>query len=112
MSQVPLDTVLSLETLTILDKLSDAPPPAEALKELEGLVEPDTASALATVPGETAHDRQARIQEAASKATDLSGLVRHKKKEKPVDAVNGSAKRKVEEEVQSGGEEKKVRIEA
>jgi hypothetical protein len=90
--------------MTVLDRLSDAPPPSAALKELEDMVAP-AAGAAAVVPGESAADREARFKEAASKATDLSGLVRHKKKEQT--PTNG-AKRKAEEN--EGGEEKKVKF--
>jgi hypothetical protein len=91
--------------LEVLDRLKDAPPPSEALKELEGLVEPASGT-MAPVAGESAADREARIKEAAAKATDLSGLVRHKKKEK----IEPSTVEGKHVEVGSGGEEKKVKF--
>jgi hypothetical protein len=108
-----LSAVFSKEALEVLDRLKDAPLPSEALKELEGLVEP-TSGTMAPVAGESAADRDARIKEAASKATDLSGLVRHKKKEKSEPSTgegvtNGNGKRRLEADG-SGGEEKKVKF--
>jgi hypothetical protein len=95
--------------MAVLNRLSDAPAPSEALKELEGLVEPASGT-MAPVVGESTVEREARIKEAASKATDLSGLVRHKKKEKVENGTNGSAKRKADDGDDTGSEGKKVKF--
>jgi HAT1-interacting factor 1 len=70
------------------------------------------------MPGESAAERQARIQKAAEGANDISGLVRQRKKPKAAaeaeeqQAVNGNGvngKRKLEES-DDVGSEKKVRF--
>jgi hypothetical protein len=76
---------------------------------------------LAEMPGESAAERQARIQKAAQGATDISGLVKSRKNQKPAMAavaedgapaangngVNGKRKLEDEDDVVS---EKKVRF--
>jgi HAT1-interacting factor 1 len=95
--------------MIVLNRLGDAPAPSEALKELDGLVEPASGT-IAIVPGESTAERDARIKEAASKATDLSGLVRHKKKDKTEGATNGTTKRKADDGDDTGSEGKKVKF--
>jgi HAT1-interacting factor 1 len=70
------------------------------------------AGTLVELPGESAADRQARIQKAASGAKDISGLVKSRKNQKPAPAAGGSAangKRKLEDE-DDATSEKKVRF--
>jgi len=117
MTTATLDTIFKPEVMTILNRISDGPSTSEAQAELESLVQP-SAGALAPVPGETAADRQARIQQATSTANDLTGIVRKKKEKAPAVAVvegatNGSTKRRLEdddEEEESGSDGKKVRF--
>jgi HAT1-interacting factor 1 len=76
---------------------------------------------LGTAIGKSPADTAARIEEATKNATDLSGLVRHKKKTKPSEAVtaqgsdntNGAnGKRKADEEVEDSDNAKKARVES
>ena len=81
----------------------------------------EAAGTLAEMPGESAAERQARIQQAAQGATDISGLVKSRKSQKPAMAavaeegapasnrngVNGKRKLEDEDDVVS---EKKVRF--
>jgi hypothetical protein len=96
----------------MIKKASDLLPSAQdaetAAKELDEAAGVKENSALATVAGESSAQRQARIQEATAKATDLSGLVRKKKVVANADAENG--KRKLEGEDGSGGEGKKAKV--
>ncbi|KAJ6443410.1 histone H1-binding protein [Purpureocillium lavendulum] len=74
---------------------------------------------LGAVTGESAADKQARVEEAAKNATDLSGLVRKKKAKEPEAAPEAPAatstngKRKAEDEaLPEGGESpKKAKVE-
>jgi hypothetical protein len=75
------------------------------------------AGTLAEMPGESAAERQARIQKAAQGATDISGLVKSRKKAPAVaqeaavhangNGVNGKRKLEDDDDVVS---EKKVRF--
>jgi len=78
-----------------------------------------TSGTLVEMPGESAAERQARIHKAAQGATDISGLVRQRKKQKPAPAVEDRAangegvgavngKRKLEDD--DVGSEKRVRF--
>lgn len=66
--------------------------------------------------GESASDTAARVEEAKKTATDLTGLVRHKKKETKDLPIQSGSKRKAEEEPEvegensDGGKEKKAKV--
>lgn len=71
--------------------------------------------------GESPADAAARIEEATKNATDLSGLVRHKKKPKssedattePNDSTNGAnGKRKAEDGNEDSDSAKKAKVES
>ncbi|KAI9642013.1 hypothetical protein NHQ30_009884 [Ciborinia camelliae] len=72
---------------------------------------------LGNILGESASDTAARVEEAKKTATDLTGLVRHKKKDKKDLPIQAGAKRKAEEdpviegESSDGGKEKKAKVE-
>ncbi|TGO12277.1 hypothetical protein BTUL_0091g00220 [Botrytis tulipae] len=71
---------------------------------------------LGSVLGESASDTAARVEEAKKTATDLTGLVRHKKKETKDLPIQSGSKRKAEEEPEvegessDGGKEKKAKV--
>ncbi|KAF1816316.1 hypothetical protein P152DRAFT_511114 [Eremomyces bilateralis CBS 781.70] len=66
---------------------------------------------LGTLTGADAFQQQATIAEATKNATDISGLIRTRKKEKaPVPETNGKGKRKLEEDEASEGS-KKAKVE-
>lgn len=76
---------------------------------------------LGSTIGESPADAAARIEEATKNATDLSGLVRHKKKPKtseatatkPGDNTNGAdGKRKAEDDAEDSDNAKKARVES
>lgn len=67
--------------------------------------------------GESASETQARVEEAKKNATDLTGLVRKKKKDddaQPAEQTNGSGsngtKRKAEEPAESDESAKKAKV--
>jgi HAT1-interacting factor 1 len=71
--------------------------------------------------GESPADAAARIEEATKNATDLSGLVRHKKKPKtsegattePSDSTNGAnGKRKADDDAEDSDSAKKAKVES
>ncbi|APA11732.1 hypothetical protein sscle_08g065020 [Sclerotinia sclerotiorum 1980 UF-70] len=71
---------------------------------------------LGNILGESASDTAARVEEAKKTATDLTGLVRHKKKEIKDLPIQAGSKRKAEEEPEAegessdGGKEKKAKV--
>ncbi|KAF7870348.1 hypothetical protein EAF04_004094 [Stromatinia cepivora] len=71
---------------------------------------------LGNILGESASDTAARVEEAKKTATDLTGLVRHKKKETKDLPIPAGSKRKaeaapeVESETSDGGKEKKAKV--
>ncbi|KAB8295141.1 hypothetical protein EYC80_007070 [Monilinia laxa] len=77
-----------------------------------------TSGILGNILGESASETAARVEEAKKTATDLTGLVRHKKKEtKDLPIQAAGAKRKAEDEPEEkgessdGGKEKKAKVE-
>ncbi|KAA8569482.1 hypothetical protein MFRU_004g02540 [Monilinia fructicola] len=77
-----------------------------------------TSGILGNILGESASETAARVEEAKKTATDLTGLVRHKKKEtKDLPIQAAGAKRKAEDEPEvkgesnDGGKEKKAKVE-
>lgn len=76
---------------------------------------------LGTTIGESPADAAARIEEATKNATDLSNLVRHKKKPKPTevaaaqpsDNTNGAnGKRKADDLAEDSDNAKKAKVES
>ena len=70
---------------------------------------------LGAMLGESKAEQAKRIEEATKGANDLSGLVKHRKKPKPVDEavlVEGKGKRKVEDDGSTNGSGKKVKFAA
>jgi HAT1-interacting factor 1 len=76
---------------------------------------------LGATIGEAPADAAARIEEATKNATDLSGLIRHKKKPKPAEATtieqndntNGAnGKRKAEDDAEDSDSAKKAKVES
>jgi hypothetical protein len=104
-------------TLARLVKLQ----PVAAAEEPARAAAAEAAGTLAEKPGESSAERQARIKKAAQGATDISGLVKSRKSQKPAmaalaeegaPAANGNGlnrKRKLEDE-DDAVSEKKVRF--
>lgn len=99
-----LSSVFKPEILTHITKSASILPPSATLSALEGFntADPITGETVQK-PGETAAERQARIDTASAGAKDLTYLV---KKKKPVAEIttdhdvtvsNGNGKRKLDE---------------
>lgn len=105
---------LALSTVGRLERLAPVAPSATAAAALAA-----ASGTLADLPGESAAERSARIQKAAQGATDISGLVKSRKSQKPAAVANeapgkanGSGvngKRKLEDD-EDAMSEKKVRF--
>jgi HAT1-interacting factor 1 len=88
--------------------------------QLGGAEAEAVAGILAQQLGESTQDQKKRIEDAKKNAKDLTGLVRHRKKPKEeaggaasASLVNGTAngtKRKAEDAVESGAEEKRFKV--
>jgi len=96
--------------MQVLSRVKSALTTAEAIAQLQTVGA--AGSATAVIPGETAAQRDARIEGVKAQANDLSGMIKRKKPkpEEPA-ATNGTSKRKAEDEV-NGSEEKKVRFDS
>jgi len=112
-----LSKIFEPSILTHITKSASVLPSKDTLSALEGFntADPITGETVQK-PGESAADRQARIDAASAAANDLTGLVR---KKKPVAATevksesngtdNGNGKRKLDDE-SPAGEGKKVKF--
>ncbi|QSZ36709.1 hypothetical protein DSL72_006592 [Monilinia vaccinii-corymbosi] len=99
-------------------------PPVDINKAIAAALAPagapqsnSTTGILGNTLGESASETAARVEEAKKTATDLTGLVRHKKKEtKDLPIQAAGAKRKADEEPEvegehsDGGKEKKAKV--
>jgi hypothetical protein len=112
-----LAAIFKPEILTHITKSASILPPSATLSALEGFntADPITGETVQK-PGESAAERQARVDAVSATATDLSGLV--KKKKKPAAAISAKAgsngtsangKRKLDDE-SDASEGKKVKF--
>lgn len=93
-------------------------PPVDLKATLEAATGSAMQGILGSVLGESAADTQARVEEAKKTATDLSGLVRKKKKDEPEPSAAGAngqgsngTKRKADDELAEDESSKKAKVE-
>lgn len=97
--------------LTWPPQLTDLKNPPFDVKAALGL-DDSLGGLLGAAKGESAAATEARIEEAKKTATDLTSVVRKKKKEPsaPADEEQTNGKRKAEDEAPESGESKKARV--
>ncbi|KAF2664779.1 hypothetical protein BT63DRAFT_429512, partial [Microthyrium microscopicum] len=109
-----LTGLFGTDILAEIDQVSSMLPTTETLSSLQD--EETVSGTAAQKPGESVSERQARIDQVAAQANDLSGLIR--KKKPATDAKHGAStagassngKRKLEADEETSSEGKKVKF--